>query len=141
MNEKIFEPELTAFTCIYCGYMSADTASSLRVAYPPNVKLIKFPCTGKIDPRYIMEAFEKGADGVYVVACTLGNCHHVEGNKRALARIKRTKHLLDEVGLSSDRLDMFFLSGGQGVAFGEMAEEMTERVRSLGPNPLKKNGK
>ncbi|MEA2007617.1 MAG: hydrogenase iron-sulfur subunit, partial [Chloroflexota bacterium] len=64
MNEIIFEPELTAFTCIYCGYMAADTASSLRVEHPANVKLIKLPCTGKIDVRYILEAFEKGADGV-----------------------------------------------------------------------------
>ena len=140
MNEKIFEPELTAFTCIYCGYMSADTASALRVEYPLTVKLIKFPCTGKIDTRYLLEAFEKGADGVYVVACTLGNCHHVEGNKRALARVNHTKQLIEEIGLEGERLDIFFLSGGQGVAFGEIAEEMTERVRALGPNPLKKNG-
>ncbi len=141
MNEKIFEPELTAFTCIYCGYMAADTASSLRVEYPANVKLVKLPCTGKIDIRYILEAFEKGADGVYVVACPIGNCHHVKGNVRAQARVKHAKYLLEEVGLDSERLDIFYMSGGQGVAYADAAKEMTERVKALGPNPLKKNAR
>jgi len=132
-----FEPEITAFMCIYCGYMAADTASSLRIQYPANVKLVKLPCTGKTDPRYILQALEEGADGVYVVACPMGNCHHVRGNVRGLARVERTKELLEEIGLNGGRLEMYFMSGGQGNAFAEAAREMTERVRSLGPNPLK----
>jgi len=132
-----FEPEITAFMCIYCGYMAADTASALRIPYPPNVKLVKLPCTGKTDPRYLLKAFEDGADGVYIVACPLGNCHHVRGNERGLARVERTKYLLEEIGLGADRLEMYFMSGGQGKAFAEAAVEMTERIRALGPNPLK----
>ena len=77
MNDKPFEPEITAFMCIYCGYMAADTASALRIEYPANVKLIKLPCTGKTDTKYLLKAFEDGADGVYVIACPKGNCHHV----------------------------------------------------------------
>ena len=69
MKTKPFEPEITAFMCIYCGYMAADTASALRIKYPANVKLVKLPCTGKTDPRYILKAFEDGADGVYIIAC------------------------------------------------------------------------
>mgnify|MGYP006301458551 CR=1 FL=1 len=137
---KNFEPEITAFTCIYCGYMAADTASALRIEYPANVKLVKLPCTGKTDPRYLLEAFEKGADGVYVVACPMGNCHHVKGNVRGLARVNRTKRMLEEIGLNSERLDMFFMSGGEGGAFAEAATEMVMRVKKLGPNPLKGNG-
>jgi coenzyme F420-reducing hydrogenase delta subunit len=139
MNQesKLFEPEITAFMCIYCGYMAADTASALRIQYPANVKLIKLPCTGKTDPRYILKAFEEGADGVYVVACPMGNCHHVRGNVRGLARVEHTKKLLDEIGLSGERLDMFFMSGGQGKTFADAAREMTERIQELGPNPLK----
>ena len=137
MNENTFQPEITAFMCIYCGYMAADTASALRISYPPNVKLVKLPCTGKTDPRYLLNAFEEGADGVYIVACPLGNCHHVRGNERGLARVERTKHLLDEIGLGGERLDMFFMSGGQGKSFADAAREMTERIRALGPNPIK----
>ena len=136
-HQPPFEPEITAFMCIYCGYMAADTASALRIQYPANVKLIKLPCTGKTDPRYILKAFEEGADGVYVVACPMGNCHHVRGNVRGLARVERTKHLLDEIGLDGERLDMFFMSGGQGKTFANAAREMTERIKELGPNPLK----
>jgi len=136
-NGNEFEPEITAFMCIYCGYMAADTAGSLRIPYPSNVKLIRLPCTGKTDPRYILKAFEDGADGVYVVACPLGNCHHVRGNERGLQRVKRTQKILGEIGLEPERLEMYFMSGGQGRAFADAAIEMTTRIRELGPNPIK----
>ena len=136
-NEEIFEPQITVFTCIYCGYMSADTAGALRLQYPPNVKLVRLPCTGKTDVGYILKAFEEGADGVYVVGCSIGNCHHVRGNERGHARVERAKELLDDIGLGGERLDMFFISGGMGATFARIAEEMTERIQALGPNPLK----
>jgi len=138
-KEGPFEPELTAFTCNYCAYMSGDTAGALRVQYPANVKVVRLPCTGKTDPRHLMAAFEQGADGVYVIACPIGNCHHVRGNERARARVVKTKKLLDQVGLGGDRLEIFFLSGGMGESFAVAAREMTERVRRLGPNPLRKD--
>ncbi len=132
-----FEPEITAFTCIYCGYMAADTAGALRFEYPPTVKLLKLPCTGKVDVEYILKAFENGADGVYVVACPVGNCHHLDGNTRATRRVAYAKKLLDEIGLGGERVDIFYMSGGQGGTFAEAARIMTERVRKLGPNPLR----
>ncbi len=136
--QKPFEPEITAFYCVYCGYMAADTAGALKIQYPPNVKFIRLPCTGKTDIRYILEAFEQGADGVYQVACPIGNCHHVRGNERGLARVQRAKKILDEIGLGGERLDLFFMSGSQGNAFAIAAQTMVERVRKLGPNPLKR---
>ncbi len=138
MSDNDFEPEITAFMCIYCAYMAADTAGALRITYPANVKVVKLPCTGKTDPRYLLKAFEEGADAVYVVACPMGNCHHVRGNERGLARVQRTRKLLDDIGLGADRLDMFFVSGGQGATFAEVAREMTERIRALGPSPIKR---
>jgi F420-non-reducing hydrogenase iron-sulfur subunit len=135
--EKIFEPEITAFFCIYCGYMAADTAGALQVQYPANVKFVRMPCTGKTDVRYLLEAFEQGADGAYIVACPIGNCHHVRGNERGRARMQRAKKILDEIGLGGERLDMFFMSGSQAQAYANAAQAMTERVRKLGPNPLK----
>jgi F420-non-reducing hydrogenase iron-sulfur subunit len=132
-----FEPEITVFSCIYCAYMAIDTAGALRIKYPANIKLVKLPCTGKTDTRYLLGAFEQGADGVCIVGCPIGNCHHVHGNERGLARVKYTKKLLDEVGLSGERLEMYFVSGGMGETFASAMREMTERVRALGPNPLK----
>lgn len=132
-----FKPEITAFTCIYCAYMAADTAGALHLQYPANIKLMRLPCTGKTDVRYILEAFEQGADGVYVVACSLGNCHHVRGNERARARIARTRKLLESIGVEGERLEMYFVSGGQGATFAKAAREMTERIEKLGPSPLK----
>lgn len=135
-----FEPEITGFYCIYCGYMAADTAGALGVQYPANVKFVRLPCTGKTDIRYLLEAFEQGADGVYLVACPIGNCHHVRGNERGRARVERAKHVLEEIGLGGERLEIFFMSGSQAHAFAEAARTMTERIRRLGPNPLKPAG-
>ena len=133
-----FEPELTAFTCIYCGSMAGDTAGAMGLTYPANVKMFRFPCTGKVDVEYILKAFEEGADGVYIVACPIGNCHHVRGNERARFRVEKAKALLDEIGIGSERLEMYFVSGGMGETFAQIAQEMTDRVRALGLSPLKK---
>jgi len=136
-SNSTFEPEITAFYCIYCGYMAADTAGAMNIQYPANVKFVRLPCTGKTDIRYLLEAFEQGADGVYVVACPIGNCHHVRGNERGKARLELAQEILDEIGLGRERLDMFFMSGSQGHTFALAAQTMTERIRELGPNPLK----
>jgi coenzyme F420-reducing hydrogenase delta subunit len=117
--------------------MAADTAGALRLQYPANVKLVRLPCTGKTDVRYILEAFEQGADGVYIVACPLGNCHHVRGNERGRARVARTRKLLKSIGLEPERLEMYFVSGGQGATFAKLTTEMVERVKKLGPSPMK----
>jgi F420-non-reducing hydrogenase iron-sulfur subunit len=132
-----FIPDITAFTCNYCGYMAADTAGALRIEYPANVKLVRLPCTGKTDTQYLLDAIEQGADAVYVVACSLGNCHHVRGNERGLARVERAKQLLAQIGVEPERLEMFFVSGGMGATFADIARQMTERARSLGPSPLR----
>lgn len=132
-----FGPEITLFTCNYCGYMAADTAGSLRIGYPPNIKIVRLPCTGKTDVQYLLRAFEDGADGVYIVACGLGNCHHEHGNERGLARMKRAREILNAIGLEPERLDMYFVSGGMGATFAEIAQEMTARIRELGPSPLR----
>jgi len=136
-NEQTFEPEITAFYCVFCGYMAADTAGALHLQYPANIKFVRLPCTGKTDIRYLLEAFEQGADGVYIVACPIGNCHHVRGNERGLARMKRAKRILDDIGIGGERLDMFFMSGSQAHAYVNAAQVMTDRIRQLGPNPLK----
>jgi F420-non-reducing hydrogenase iron-sulfur subunit len=134
-----FSPEITVFSCAYCGYMAADTAGSLRQSYPANVKIVRLPCTGKSDIQYLLDAFDGGADGVYVVACSLGNCHHERGNERARARVARARLIMKAIGLEPERLDIFYLSGSMGATFAHIARQMTERIRALGPSPLKPN--
>jgi coenzyme F420-reducing hydrogenase delta subunit len=134
---EIFLPQVTAFTCNYCGYMAADTAGALREQYPANVKLVRLPCTGKTDIQYLLDAFEQGADAVFVVGCSLGNCHHVRGNERGRARVARARKVLEQLGLEPERLEMYFVSGGMGATFARIAQGMTARAIALGPNPLR----
>jgi coenzyme F420-reducing hydrogenase delta subunit len=138
ISENGFEPEITAFTCIYCGSMAGDSAGFERLTYPASVKVIRLPCTGKVDVEYILKAFEQGADGVYIMACPIGNCHHERGNIRAAKRVEYVKKLLDDIGLGRERIGIYYVSGGQGHAFANAAREMTARVRRMGPNPVKK---
>jgi coenzyme F420-reducing hydrogenase delta subunit len=132
-----FLPEITVFTCNYCGYMAADTAGALHEQYPASIKLVRLPCTGKTDIQYLLDALEGGADGVYIVGCSLGNCHHERGNERGRARVERAKRMLVDIGLEPERLETFFVSGGMGATFAQIAREMTARVRQLGPSPLR----
>jgi F420-non-reducing hydrogenase iron-sulfur subunit len=134
-----FEPQLTAFACIYCASMAGDTAGALRLSYPANVKLFRFPCTGKVDVEYILRAFEEGADGVYIVACPIGNCHHIHGNVRATKRLAYAREKLAEVGIEGERVGIYYMSGSQAHAFASAADQMTERVRRLGPSPLRRS--
>ncbi len=131
-----FEPKIVAFCCHYCAFAAADLAGSMRLSYPTNVKISKLPCTGRVDVIHILKAFENGADGAYVAGCLEGNCHFMEGNLWAKRRVKAAKKILDEVGLGGDRLEMYNMSAAMGQRFAEVAIEMTERIRQLGPSPL-----
>jgi len=135
---NVFEPLIVAFCCHYCAYTAADMAGSERMSYPPNVTIIRVPCAGKVDAIHIMKAFEKGADGVYVAGCLAGDCHFKNGNTRAARRVAYVKQLLDEIGVGADRLDMFYMSAGMGDRFAAVAAEMTDRIKKLGPSPIKK---
>jgi len=130
------EPRILALCCHYCAYAAADLAGSLRLQYPSNVRVLRFPCTGKIDPDTILSAFEKGIDGVMVAGCLEGGCHFLEGNLRARRRVERVQRLLAEAGLEPERLEMFNLSSAEGARFAQIATEMTDRIRALGPSPL-----
>jgi coenzyme F420-reducing hydrogenase delta subunit len=133
---KPFEPVIVAFCCHYCAYTAADMAGSQRRCYPPNVKIVRVPCSGKVDTIHILKAFEKGADGVYVAGCLDGDCHFKNGNIRAARRVASVKGLLDEIGIGGERLEMVKMSAGMGDRFAEIAEQMTEKIRELGPNPI-----
>jgi coenzyme F420-reducing hydrogenase delta subunit len=132
-----FEPKLATFCCTYCAYTAGDLAGSMRLEYAPNVRVVKILCTGKIDAVLLLRAFEDGADGVYVAGCALGDCHFLEGNLRAIQVVAHAKKLLGEIGLEPERLEFFHVPASAGPLFAQRANEMTERVRTLGPNPLR----
>jgi len=132
-----FEPVIVAFCCHYCAYTAADMAGSMRLCYPPNVHIIRVPCSGKVDAVHIMKAFEKGADGVYVAGCLEGDCHFKNGNVRATRRVAYVKKLLDEIGVNGERLEMVAMSAGMGERFARTAGDFTEKIRRLGPSRVK----
>ena len=109
----------------------------MRLRYPDTIRIIRVPCTGKVDLIHILRAFEKGADGVYVVGCMEGDCRFDNGNLRARKRVAQAKAILDKVGVGGERVKMFNLSSGEGPRFAEYAVEMTEKIEAMGPNPIK----
>ena len=109
----------------------------MRLEYPSNVKIVRVPCTGKVDITHLLRSMQQGADGVYCVGCLEGTCHYNEGNLRCRERVEHVRNLLEEVGLEGDRVRMYNLSSGEGPTFAAYAKEMTEHIKSLGANPLK----
>jgi len=134
-----YEPLILALCCHYCAYAAADLAGSMRLQYPANVRVLRYPCTGKVEQNDILTAFEGGVDGVLVAGCLEGGCHFLEGNLRARRRVERTQEIMREIGLEPERLAMFNLSSAEGGRFAEIVTEMVDRLRELGPSPLRTN--
>ena len=138
-HTETFVPRIVAFCCQYCAYAAADLAGSMRLQYDPNVRIVLVPCTGRIDVIHILRALEDGADGVYVAGCLEGGCHFLEGNFKAKKRVQFVKRLLAGIGIEPERLEMFNLSSAEGPRFAEIAREMTEKIKALGPSPLRRD--
>jgi F420-non-reducing hydrogenase iron-sulfur subunit len=109
----------------------------MRLPYPSSIKIVRIPCTGKVDALHIMRSFEKGADGVYLVGCREGDCHFNKGNFRAKARVEHLRTLLDTIGIGGQRLQMYNLSSSDGPMFARFAEEMHQRILEVGPSPVR----
>ena len=109
----------------------------MRLKYPSSIKIIRVPCTGKVDLIHILRAFEKGADGVYVVGCEEGTCQYTNGNFRARKRVEQAQKVLDAIGIGGQRAQMYNLSSGEGTRFAQFAQEMEARIQEMGPNPIK----
>ncbi|BEQ16860.1 hydrogenase iron-sulfur subunit [Desulfoferula mesophila] len=132
MSEE-FEPRILAYCCQWCSYAAADLAGSMRLQYPPNVRIIQVPCTGRVDLLYLLRALEDGADGVFLSGCLLDDCHYVNGNYKALKRVEKAKEMLEALGIEPERVEMFFNSSAMGPQFAQTCNDFTERIRQLGP--------
>jgi F420-non-reducing hydrogenase iron-sulfur subunit len=142
MTEHGFEPRIIGFLCNWCAYAGADLAGVSRIQYPPNVRIIRVMCSGRIDPAFVFEAFKDGADGVLVAGCHLpSDCHYLSGNFKAQRRVFLTKKVLEQFGVEPERLRVEWVSASEGDRFALVMKEMVEEVRKLGPSPLKNGGK
>ena len=131
-----FEPTIVAFLCNWCSYTAADLAGTSRLAYPPNLRIVRVMCTGRIDPIFVLRALTSGADGVLVAGCHPGDCHYHTGNYRARRRLVMLDRLLGAVGIPPERVVLKWVGASEGDLFARTASEMVERIRELGPNPL-----
>jgi F420-non-reducing hydrogenase iron-sulfur subunit len=132
--------QIVAYCCKYCAYSAADLAGGLRLQYPPEIKVVHLPCTGKFDVRMALHALEDGADGVMVAGCLPGDCHFLEGNLNARRRVEHVRGLLSQIGLEPDRVRMFNMSAAMAAEFVAATKEMTEQIMALGPSPLRLEG-
>lgn len=132
-SEKSFEPRIVGFLCNWCSYTGADLAGVSRMHSAPNLRIIRVMCSGRVDPSFVLRAFQLGADGVLVAGCHPGDCHYQEGNFKALRRVVFLRRLLSGFGIDERRLRLEWISASEGEKFATVANEFTEEVRALGP--------
>jgi F420-non-reducing hydrogenase iron-sulfur subunit len=131
-----FEPRIIGFLCNWCAYAGADLAGVSRIQYPPNIRIIRVMCSGRIDPAFVLEAFKDGADGVLVAGCHLpSDCHYISGNFKALRRITLLRTVLKDFGIESERLRLEWISASEGDKFAAVVRDMVDEVKKLGPIP------
>ncbi len=132
MSEK-FEPNVVAFLCNWCSYAGADLAGTSRLQYPHNIKVIRVMCSGRVNPLFVLNALQQGADGVLVSGCHPGDCHYMEGNMYARRRMGIFKDMLEYVGINPNRFQMSWVSASEPAKWKEVVEKLVEDTRELGP--------
>lgn len=128
-----YQPRIVGFLCNWCSYAGADLAGTSRISYPPNIRIIRVPCSGRVDPMLIVKSFELGADGVLVSGCHPGECHYLEGNYHARRRFALLRSLLDYLGIEKERFQVEWVSASEGKRFSEVVSSFTTELARLGP--------
>ena len=136
-DEETFEPVIIGFCCNWCSYAGADLAGVSRQQYPPNLRIIRVMCSGMVHPNLVIDALTKGADGVLICGCHIGDCHYLEGNVKAENRKEAIEMMLEDFGIEPERFRLEWVSASEGPRFAELVREMTETVRALGPSMYK----
>jgi len=131
-----FEPIILCFACQWCSYGAADLAGISRIQYPPNVRILRVPCSGRVDVLHVLKAFHNGVDGVIITGCLIGDCHYIDGNVKARSRVEVMKKSLPALGINPERLEIDYASSSEGQKFATMMTNFVEKIRKLGPNPL-----
>jgi coenzyme F420-reducing hydrogenase delta subunit len=133
LEKEKWEPKIVAIVCNWCTYAGADLAGISRIQYPPNVRIIRVPCTGRINPFYIVKALQEGADGVLVSGCHPGECHYISGNLVARRKFAALKSFLNYIGIEGDRTIFTWVSASEGDRFAQVIRGVTAKVKALGP--------
>jgi F420-non-reducing hydrogenase iron-sulfur subunit len=135
-----FEPVIIGFTCNWCSYRAADLAGTARMKYPPNVRLIRLMCSGRLDPTFVFKALANGADAVLISGCHPGECHYLEQNYKALRRFHLLRRTIAQMGIEPERVRLVWASAAEGVRLTEEITRLVEDIRQLGPLNWEKNG-
>jgi len=135
-----WNPRLVVFACNWCSYAGADTAGVSRIQHQPHFRMIRVMCSGRIQPGFVLRAFEKGADGVLVSGCHFGDCHYQFGNEKAVEQFGKTMNVVKMLGLEEGRLRLEWISAAEGARFAQIINEFIEQLRALGPSPLSPRG-
>ena len=133
-----WEPNIIGFACNWCTYAGADLAGTSRLKYPPNVRLIRIMCTGRLHANFLLKALKDGVDGIFIGGCHPGDCHYQTGNYKARRMIGLVKKVIEQLGFNPERIHVEWISAAEGAQFAEAITQFTEQVRRMGPNPLKK---
>jgi len=133
MQEKNWEPKIVAFLCNWCSYAGADLAGVSRLQYGPNVRIIRVPCTGRINPLYIMRALQNGADGVLISGCHPGDCHYISGNLVARRKFAVMKKMISYIGIEPERVQFTWVSASEGSRFAALMNQVIEDIKKIGP--------
>ena len=131
-----WKPKILGIVCNWCSYAGADLAGSARTQYPPDIRIVRLMCTGRVDPLFIMKAFMDGADGVLVSGCHFGDCHYLEGNYKSAKRMFLLKSVLKDLGIEDKRLRMTFVSASEGAKWAKVVEDVVKTINTLGPSPI-----
>jgi F420-non-reducing hydrogenase iron-sulfur subunit len=134
-----YEPRIVGFLCNWCAYQGADLAGTSRMAYTPNVRIVRVMCTGRIDPTFVLKAFSSGADGVIIAGCHPGDCHYSEGNYKTTRRIAFLRKLLAQMGIDGERFRLEWVSAGEGAKWAQIADEMSAAIKEKGPLAWREN--
>jgi F420-non-reducing hydrogenase iron-sulfur subunit len=128
-----YEPKIVAFCCNWCSYAGADLAGTTRLQYPPNVRIIRVMCSGRVDPAFVLKAFSLGADGVIVAGCHPADCHYISGNDKAAMRGDFLRSFLDDAGIEPQRFKVEWIAGSEGRKFADTVKKMVAELEKLGP--------
>jgi coenzyme F420-reducing hydrogenase delta subunit len=132
-----WKPKILGIVCNWCSYAGADLAGGARTQYPPDIRIVRLMCTGRLDPLFVMKAFMDGADGVLVSGCHFGDCHYLEGNYKSAKRMFLLKSVLKDLGIEDKRLRMTFVSASEGAKWAKVVEDVVKVINELGPSPIK----
>ncbi|MFX1383374.1 MAG: hydrogenase iron-sulfur subunit [Promethearchaeota archaeon] len=131
--QEVYKPKIITFLCNWCGYAGADFAGVSRYQYPPSIRVIRVLCSGRIQPALILNAFNRGSDGVLICGCHIGDCHYISGNEKAEERVKKTKKLLELLRIDPKRLRLEWISASEGIKFAEVVRNFTNQLIQMGP--------